>query len=352
MFGTLILKELRDHVLSLRLQAGLLVAFVLISASAFVLSTGYERRRIELVEQQRHEDDVLRSYAHLNRLGAMIAAAKPPGPLVLVRGLENEPGTETLDSNPMNELFAPMDLASVIAVIFSLLAIVLGFDAVNGERECGTLRLILSNGVRRFTVLAAKWTGGMVVLATALAGSLAAGYAIVLARSGTHWTGDDWFSAAGLFFVPLLYTGAFFSLALAFSAFTRRSAVSVIASVFTWVLLVLIVPNISPYVAARIVPLPSLAALEHDTSYITSEERDRAIESEWRPVAQPYKSDPDLAEAWGERPSASVQRRLDSDPAFKARFEQLRKDFERIVTEVNRRQQAKAGRLMENYKSL
>ena len=45
-------------------------------------------------------------------------------------------------------------------LIFWLLAIVFGYDAICGEKERGTLRLMLSCSVPRDTVLLAKWIGG------------------------------------------------------------------------------------------------------------------------------------------------------------------------------------------------
>ena len=57
---------------------------------------------------------------------------------------------------------------------FQSLRSVLGFDLVNGERERGTLRLVLSNQVRRSTLLAAKWAGGMLVLVVAFVTSIVA----------------------------------------------------------------------------------------------------------------------------------------------------------------------------------
>lgn len=348
MFRTVLLKELHDHFVSLRFQAGFLLAFVLVSAAAFVLSSGFERCRLEQVEQQRREDDLLRRYAHLNRLGAMMNVPQPPPRLVLVEGIPTDAGVESLDGNPTAELLPSMDLATIVGFIFSLFAIVLGFDAVNGERERGTLRLILTNRVRRFTVLAAKWAGGMMVLATALAASLAAGCAIVVVRAAVSWNTADWLSVAGLYATSLLYCGAFFSLALAFSSLARRSSVSVLASVFAWVLLALIVPNLSPYAAARLVPLPSIAALDRDTGYITSEERDALVESELAGVRKQFEMDASVHP--GEL-QAQLEQRLKTDPAFRARYEQFRKEAERVVTEVNRRQGARADRLRENLKA-
>ena len=42
----------------------------------------------------------------------------------------------------------------------SLMAILFSYDAVSGERERGTLRLLLTNSLSRPALIAAKWLGG------------------------------------------------------------------------------------------------------------------------------------------------------------------------------------------------
>ncbi|MEK7407479.1 MAG: ABC transporter permease subunit [Acidobacteriota bacterium] len=343
--GELVLKELHDHLLSLRFQAGFLLALVLVSASAFVLSSNYQRDNAEYVQRLRQEDDFLRRYAHLNRLGGVLTARRPPAAMALVRGLANEAGMETLDSDPMLEMFPPMDLPAVVAIIFSLFGIVLGFDAINGERERGTLRLVLANPVRRFELLAAKWAGGMLVLAAAFVAAVLAGAGIVLARSGAHWSREEWLAFAGVCAASLVYCGAFYSLALMFSALARRSSVSVLASVFGWVLLVLVIPNVSPYVAAQFAPLPSAAAMERDQRYITSEERDELGRAGQRKVQEKYRG----RFEFGDVASEEARRRIAADPAQRRLYQQMRNEIEAVWAEVNRRQREKAMRLQETY---
>jgi len=372
-FVELVLKELRDHLLSLRFQVGLLLALVLVSVSAFVLSAQYSRENRDFFARHQQLEDFLGKYAHLNRVGGLIRPSRPPSPLVLVRGLPNDAGTETLEENPMPNLFPPVDLASVVAIVFSLLSIVLGFDAINSEKERGTLRLVLVSRLRRFEILAAKWTGGALVLVVALLAAWLAGMAIVLVQSGTHWSRDDALSLLAVWAVSLLYCGSFFTLALAFSAIFTRSSVSVLTSLFAWVLLVFVIPNISPYLAAQVVRVPSIAALQRDLQYVTSEERDnlgregssRAVEKlgcVWLSThsmecpagsggRQGATGKVTLEFQDLDQPSEALKRRIEGDPAFRRFYEQLRKEIESVWTEVNRRQSEKAERMEEAWRS-
>jgi ABC-type transport system involved in multi-copper enzyme maturation permease subunit len=347
MIKELTLKELRDHLLSLRFQVGFLLALVLVSLAAFVLSTQYQRERQELFQRQRQEDAFLARYSHLNRLGAVVRVGRPPSPVILVRGLPRDAGAETLNANPMLELFPPVGLESIVGVVFSLLGIVLGFDALNGEKERGTLRLILANRLRRFEVMAAKWAGGMLVLLVALAAALLAGLLIILVRADVRWSPDDAWSLIVLGVVSLLYAGVFYSLALAFSTMASRSSVSVLASLFAWVILVFVVPNLSPYVAAQFVRVPSIAALERDLQYITSEERDQLGSAGMQKVQEKYKTQIDF----GDLASEATKQRLATDAEFRRLYEQITKEIEAVWAEVNRRQGEKAARLQEAWQA-
>jgi ABC-type transport system involved in multi-copper enzyme maturation permease subunit len=347
MIKELILKELRDHLLSLRFQVGFLLAFVLLSTAAFVLSTQYQRESKELFERRRQENAFLAKYSHLNRNGSVVRASRPPSAIILVRGLPRDAGVETLNANPMPELFPPAGLDSIVGVVFSLLGIVLGFDALNGEKERGTLRLMLAHRVRRFAVVAGKWSGGVLVLVVALAAALLAALLIVLVRAGVHWNSDDAGSLLALGVVSLIYATVFFSLALAFSTLASRSSVSVLGSLFAWVVLVFLVPNLSPYVAAQFVRVPSIAALERDLQYITSEERDQIGDAESSKVREKYKVQYDFASI----APAEKKRRLETDPEFRRVYEQLPREVQAVWAEVNRRQGEKAERLLEAWQA-
>ena len=55
-----------------------------------------------------------------------------------------------------------VDWAFIIGYVLSLIAILFTFDAVSGERERGTLRLMLANPIPRHTVLIGKFLGALI----------------------------------------------------------------------------------------------------------------------------------------------------------------------------------------------
>ncbi len=347
MLRVLIRKEIRDHLLSLRVQFGVALALVLVSASAFVLAADYVRARREFDDRLIQEDRFLQQYSHRNRDGSVIRASRPPAPLVLVTGLPVDIEVEAVDSSPMRELFPAMDFGAIVAVIFSLLGVVIGFDGVNGEKEQGTLRIVLANRVKRAEVIVAKWASGWLVLGLSIAISVAAGMLVVAIRAAVQWDPSDGLAMAAIAATVWLYSGFYFTLALAASAVVARSSVSVLIGLLAWVLSVLVVPNLSPYLAAQVVRVPSVAALERDIQFITSEERDELGRLEMVKLHEKYRSLIDF-ESLGPR---EAERRSAANPAFKQLYAQFRSEADGIWASVNRQQQAKRTRLIEAWQS-
>ena len=63
------------------------------------------------------------------------------------------------DVGALNWLFPDRDLTLIVGVLLTLMALLLSHDAVTGDREQGTLKMILSMAVRRRAVLMAKMLG-------------------------------------------------------------------------------------------------------------------------------------------------------------------------------------------------
>src|SRR5690606_23514469 len=63
------------------------------------------------------------------------------------------------NEEPILAVFRFMDLEFLFSVVLSLFAVLFAYDAVNGEKERGTLRLALSNPVSRSTYIVGKLIG-------------------------------------------------------------------------------------------------------------------------------------------------------------------------------------------------
>ena len=284
-------KEVLEHLLSLRFAIACVLCFIVILSSLFVRCRDYAQRLDDYHENRVIEANARKNMDHPWRVTSEgVHIHQAPLPLnIFVRGVEgtgdlsvrvnshDEP--QLVASSPPALLFPAMDMVSFVGVIMSLLAIVFGYDAISGEKERGTLRLMLSYNVPRDTVLMGKWIGGYVALVVPFVMAVISGAAIVLVQPGISLTGSEWMKFAGVAAVSLLYIAAIYSAAVYVSCVTWRSSTSVMVLVTAWMVVVLAIPNLSPYLAQAWLPTRSAAEV-HATKKDSREEiRKREIEA-------------------------------------------------------------------------
>jgi len=132
--------------------------------------------------------------------------------------------------------FTIASLVSLVIYLIPLIALVLGFDAIVGERERGSLDLLLSMPITRFELLLGKYLG----LAGALAFSTIAGFGLVAVVLASEMSTEALFHYFGFMFSSVLLGMAFLSIAVMLSVFaTDRTRASGLA-IAMWFFFVLI----------------------------------------------------------------------------------------------------------------
>lgn len=118
-------------------------------------------------------------------------------------------------------------LVSLVIYLIPLIALLLGFDAIVGERERGSLDLLLSMPITRLELLLGKYLG----LAGALSISTVAGFGLVALVLSPRLDLTALFHYAGFMFSSVLLGCAFLSLAVMLSVFaadrTRASGMAI-----------------------------------------------------------------------------------------------------------------------------
>lgn len=276
MFSQLIQKEILEQLLSLRFALACVICLVITLSSALVLTKDYKEALADYnTNVVMHKKD---AEGNNDFWGRGMVIDRPPNPLqIFVRGVEREliasarvtsqqePEFESADdANPVTNLFPPIDMMFFIGVVMSLMAIAFSYDAISGEKESGTLKLLMSYAVPRDQVLMAKWFGGFAALATPFVLSVLCALVVVLLFPTVELRGDDWLAIGALVATGLIYLAAIYSLGVFISARTQLASTSITVLLMIWVLMVLIVPNVSPYLAAQIHPLPAFTEIDRD----------------------------------------------------------------------------------------
>ena len=143
-----------------------------------------------------------------------------------------------------------IDWAFVIGYVLSLIALLFTFDSVAGERERGTLRLMLANSVPRHTVLVGKFLGALMSISIPFALAVLINLLVLSTSSTVYLSADAWGRLGIIFFIALLYTCLFLALGLLVSTRVQRSAVSLVMLLLTWVTLVVFMPSVLALIAS------------------------------------------------------------------------------------------------------
>ncbi|MBN2415087.1 ABC transporter permease subunit [bacterium] len=294
MLGTLIRKELLEHMLSLRFLITLALCVVLIPLGIFVSIKEYEN---SLHDYQESQQLYLQSLQGMkNAIGVEAKGLRPPSPFSIFAGgldksLPNEvvstrkeglqlSNNRTMDS-PLGTLFGNMDFLFSVSVVMSLLAILFTFDATTREKEEGTLRLILSNAVPRSSVVIAKYTGNFITFLIPFLIAMLIG-TIILSITGVIpiFQPRNIGRLLSILFVSLLFISVFFNLGLMVSTLNRRSLTSQITLLLLWVLFIFAVPRISGMIAGVVYPVKTQQTINLEKSLIRKnieDEKARAL---------------------------------------------------------------------------
>lgn len=153
--------------------------------------------------------------------------------------------------------FGELTAAAVLQQLLPLLIIFLSFTTIAGEREQGTLRQVLSLGVRPADLLMGKAIGVAAALSLTLAPAVVLG--VVLLVLGNGGSARSWVDAVLLSFGYLAYLGIFLVASLLISARAASSRGALVALLGFWVVNTLVAPRLATDLARRAVMTPSSA---------------------------------------------------------------------------------------------
>jgi len=344
MLSLIIKKEIHDNLLNLRFVATCVVSIILIISSIIVLTDNYEDELRDYRSRVTTQDNFIDQFGHFNRAGWMAVPLQEPSrfqPLVL--GIDREAAQENFVSNPVPVLFSRLDFLTIVTIIMSLIAILFAYNSISGEREGGLLKQMLSTGVSRSTILLGKFIGGNISLLIPFTIGIVSGLLYFTVSSTVQLHSMDYGVFPLLLLASYIYIAAFYGLGILFSTRSHSSNMAVLKSLFAWTILVLVLPNISPFLAAQIYRIPSWTKIQQEVFRITSEERDEIIRKQERELLQT--KFPDLAATIAGMNRNEIQAKAQSDAAFKQRFAEYAKDYDELVRDVNTRQHEQAGKI-------
>jgi ABC-2 type transport system permease protein len=207
--GTVTLKELADHFDSARI---LLLVLLMVLAAAVPLYTTIEQLRTTTAED----------------------------PFLLLK------------------LFNPPDqavsVAFILGFVIPVMAIGLGFDAVNGEHNRRTLSRVLAQPIYRDALLMGKFLAALIALAVNLMGLclLVVGLGVLLL--GVPPSGEEFMRTLVFLGVAIGYAAVWLAVAMLFSVLFRSPATAALLALGLWLFMALLWPMFASLLAQVLVP--------------------------------------------------------------------------------------------------
>jgi ABC-2 type transport system permease protein len=208
--GTVVLKELADHLGSARMRA---LEWLMLLTAAVPLFIAIRTVRDETAED----------------------------PFLLLRLF-------TLDRPPYPSF------VFILGLMVPLVAIGLGFDSVNGEHNRRTLSRILAQPIYRDALLVGKFLAALSVIAITLVclWLLVVGFGVLFL--GVPPSGEEILRSIAFLVVTVAYAGVWLAVAMLFSVLFRSPATAALLSLGVWLFMTLLWPMIGSIIAQIIAP--------------------------------------------------------------------------------------------------
>jgi ABC-2 type transport system permease protein len=317
MWKTVFRKELLENILGYRFPLFFLICAVLVLTSLYVHQLDHGKRVRDYSEQIRLAGEELAAARatdlHFGRIP--LRGFLPPSPLaVFAAGFETslpkfydfnadgpKPGNTSVSEESVLSVFGQLDFLFIVQIVASLIVLLFASDMIAGEKEMGTLRVMLANSAPRHSILWGKFLGGFTAvwlpfLIVFLVGTIFLGLlSFPLGQAGMPLRLTLVFLASTVFLL------AYFALGLLVSTCSSRSRTALVAILLVWIALQVAIPRLSDMVAAVVHPVPTETVVSMQKSVVVKtadNETARALGLQWETLfgrGTPFRIDPEPA---------------------------------------------------------
>ena len=315
MIWHIVKKEIRHHLMTARFVLMIILLPVLMVANALIYSYGdggYSERFNEynkrIVKRLSHiERYASKSLGHLAVVGPGEIPSRPSRLQFCADGMDELiPRQVTMKSNGTRSRSGGLGIESYtwhdvwtleyplwgqvssetiqidwifIGILLSFFAILFTFDAIAGERERGTLSLMMSNAVSRGQVLLGKYVGAFLTIMVPLTIGILMNLLIIHLSGSIYFRVHDWLRILGMMGFFALHISVFIFLGMFFSSQVSKAITSLVWLLLLWVCLAFILPPLLSTFAINLCPIPSI-----DEVVLRKQARLASIEDDFRPT--------------------------------------------------------------------
>lgn len=272
-------KEMLSQVMNVRFYVSFALALVLLVPATYILATDYG------LMQKEYGPIIGNGFYSTGNWDQFWVCRRIPRLRVLASGLDENLslrshntvyegayfGESQFVHNFLSDFFSHLDFVFFINIVGSLLAFTFTYDAISGERQRGTLRLMMTNPIPRSLVVLSKFLGSYLSFLISILPALCGVVIVLYLHPDVGFRAFEWKASFWLLFLAMLNIGVFFMLGVFVSCITKEPRTTLTALMVTWVILVLVVPNFSPFVAAKLYPIPAFHQVQRQADTLIHE---------------------------------------------------------------------------------
>ena len=307
MIWHIIRKEILENLLSLRFMLSLILIVSLFAVSGFVFVNKYSQQSQDYWKKTNKNLSSLSE--HTNKLYELAfyqqeIYRKPKLLTLCAEGFEKSlPNYFKFDiftmklpevkgrSNFTLPHFSDINWVFIISMIFSFMALIFTYDSICGERESGTLRLMLAGSISRHKILLGKYVGVIFTLGTPLLIGLLVNLIIVASSGIIEFSYDNWLKILTIILLSLLYLSAFVLLGMFISSRLSHSTSSMVVLLILWVGLVILIPSFGRILSDAAYKISTVAELRRMKDEAQEQVNQNALNGKYGPYASSFHPD-------------------------------------------------------------
>lgn len=158
--------------------------------------------------------------------------------------------------------FGEINIAMILQVLLPLLIFFLGFGAIAAERENGTLKMLLIQGLKWQTLILGKSLGIIAVVMTLFIPIVLTTIFLCTGFKDMNTSSDELLRLFFIIVFYFIYLVIFCVVAVLISAISKTSKTALISLIGLWLLFIIVLPRISQALGASIYSIPSKAKFE------------------------------------------------------------------------------------------
>ena len=274
MIQYIFIKELQGALLNKRLLFSCVVLTILMFVGGFVSEKQYRSLKNEyeeLIRDNKSKFDNIKELHLFDVATLKQNVGKAPSHLsfisqnnkALPNGIEMNSFQMSIPQkfDSYNNYFRPfvvLDWTNIIIYLFSFVCLCFAYNAFSGEKESGTLKLMLSGSVPRWKILLGKLLSLWFILLIPVMLGIIVSLLYFQLSSGITLLATDYVKVILFFTFVIFILGINILIFFGISLLTPNSSVSSIVCLLVWIVFVFVLPNISWLIEKNRSPVPGI----------------------------------------------------------------------------------------------